>query len=212
MKRSQPLRRRNSLSEAQREQLDNARSARWARQEPIIKVCPVCRNEFRVKPSQALRRKCCSRACLAVVNAESQARRRRGERNPNYRHGRRAGVRDREAERRWYTASGDRCAHPTCRTPVRGLQLHHIVYRQHVRKEGGDEWDPRNGLTLCVACHVSHHKYGRVFPLILLPEVALEFAFDLLGPAAGNYLPRRYSGPAPTRFYELLAAAEAQAA
>lgn len=116
-----------------------------------------------------------------------------------------------EQKDRWFGAMAKRCASPTCLSSRRGLQQHHIVYRQQVRRSGGDEWDPRNAITLCTPCHAMHHQRRGAFPLVLLPDEAIEFAFELLGPGAGIYLPRRYSGPVSIRFAELLAATEAAA-
>lgn len=172
-------------------------------------TCTVCGESFTYKARGGFRRKTCSPRCESEAKRQRMRERdRKGDRNPNYRHGNRAGDRDREGERKWYVAAAARCAHPTCPAPDRSLQLHHVVYRQHVRKAGGDEWDPRNALTLCARCHLSHHRFGRVFPLVLLPDVAIEFAFELLGPAAGIYLPRRYSGPPGVRCAELITATE----
>jgi 5-methylcytosine-specific restriction endonuclease McrA len=81
----------------------------------------------------------------------------------------------------------------------RGLKLHHIVYRQHVRRAGGDEWDPRNALALCVPCHAAHHSRQRVLPVALLPPRALAFAAELLGAAAENYFARYYIDEAGRR-------------
>lgn len=47
----------------------------------MTKQCPVCQNEFRVKPSHSDRRLCCSRACYAEHMKTSL----RGANNPNYR-------------------------------------------------------------------------------------------------------------------------------
>lgn len=80
---------------------------------------------------------------------------------------------------------------------MRGIALHHVVYRQHVRREGGDEWDPRNALPLCDSCHSRHHRRSRVIALSVLPASALEFASELLGAYAFDYLRRYYGGKDP---------------
>lgn len=50
-------------------------------------------------------------------------------------------------------------------------------------------------MTCCAECHASHHLRVHVIPLVALPASALEFAVELLGgPAAYEYLRRRYSG------------------
>lgn len=47
----------------------------------MIKQCPVCNTEFKVKASHAAIRRHCSRACQAIAQRESL----KGENNPNYR-------------------------------------------------------------------------------------------------------------------------------
>jgi 5-methylcytosine-specific restriction endonuclease McrA len=158
-------------------------------------ICKVCGATFRWKPHNTLFvRQTCSSSCARRL-ANEKTGDRSGTRNPNHRHGRRAGVREREGERRWYAALGDtpRCA--ACSGPggQMGIVLHHVVYRQHVRRAGGDEWDPRNALPLCNSCHSLHHHRSRILPIALLPDAALAFAGDLLGDAAENYLARYYA-------------------
>ena len=158
--------------------------------------CVVCHQPFLTPPSGAGKRKTCSRKCAAELKRSRGGARRKGERNPNYRHGRRVGDRDREGERRWYAALGTRCSHPDCASDAH-LVLHHVTYRQAVRRASGDEWDPRNAMTLCTSCH-GHHQRGRVIPLTSLSAGALEFAVDLLGAGpAFEYLRRRYAGDDP---------------
>ena len=88
----------------------------------------------------------------------------------------------------------------TCRAPFRGgrcgqpaEQLHHVVYAQHVRRHGGDLNDGRNLLPLCYDCHRRHHNRIAVIPVTSLPDVAVEFAHELLGEAAPDYLGRYYA-------------------
>jgi hypothetical protein len=95
------------------------------------------------------------------------------------------------AERNWHASRGARCV--GCGASDR-LTSHHICYRQHVLRASGDIWDARNSLTLCDHCHAQHHARSKPIPLAYLPDAALEFAFDLLGPAAVDYLGRHYSG------------------
>jgi hypothetical protein len=72
------------------------------------------------------------------------------------------------------------------------LALHHVCYRQHVRVAGGDEWDPRNAMTLCAMCHARHHRRSGVLPISALPAAALAFASDLFGGYAIDHLRRYY--------------------
>lgn len=157
-----------------------------------------------VQPSQAEGRRTCSLGCAATLKRREQSGKRKGETNPNHRHGKRAGSRDRAGERRWYAALGRLCAGP-CDSHLGRLALHHVVYRQTVIREGGDPWDPRNAFTICASGHARHHHRTRPIPLAALPDSAYEFAADLLGAeAAFNYLTRRYAGTDP-RLDELLA-------
>lgn len=186
-----------------------SRRASLARRRPekVALMCEVCGKTWKVPPSQVRGRRTCSRACCSELRRREMGGGRRGERNPNWKGGQRAGVRNRSGERRWYEARRRCCEHPDC-AATRGLALHHIVYRQAVCREGGDEWDPRNALTLCERCHASHHGRGRwVVPVWVLSDDALAFAVELLGrPAAFEYLRRRYRGE-DVRLDELLAAA-----
>jgi 5-methylcytosine-specific restriction endonuclease McrA len=80
----------------------------------------------------------------------------------------------RAAEQFWHAQKGTRCV--GC-GGGKSLTLHHVCYRQHVRRHEGDIWDVRNGLTLCAHCHAQHHARAKPIPLAYLPDAALEFAF-----------------------------------
>lgn len=164
----------------------------------VEKTCEVCGEPYLATWIQRGARRTCSRRCAAELKRRRGGAERKGERNPNFRGGRRVDVRDRNGERRWFAVLGRACEHPEHARAVpcvRGLVLHHIVYRQHVRVAGGDEWDPRNALTMCDSCHMSHHRRGRVLPLAALPDSAFAFAAGTLGAGpAYEYLRRRYSG------------------
>lgn len=79
------------------------------------------------------------------------------------------------------------------------LLRHHVVYEQHVRREGGDPWDLRNALDVgrYCDCHDAHHRSGpgrRPIPLAKVPEEAIAFAVDLLGEdRAVDYFRRYYA-------------------
>ena len=153
--------------------------------------------------------KYCSRSCwrqdetsrVASMKAMRERsaevnRQRTGAANPNYRHGQRADVNIRGGRRRFVSGQVG-CAHPGCLKRSHVEHEHHVVYEQHVRANGGDRWDPRNALRLCVSCHSSHHHRGRVLPLVALRDANLQFAFELLGAGAYDYLRRYYRGPDP---------------
>lgn len=77
-----------------------------------------------------------------------------------------------------------------CGAPA--VQLHHVVYQQHVRNRGGDLTDARNLLALCYDCHRRHHNRVAPIPRASLPDAAVEFAEELLGDYANDYLGRYY--------------------
>lgn len=98
----------------------------------------------------------------------------------------------RRTRREWQAAKAGRCALCPSR---QGLHIHHVVYEQHVRREGGDIYDPRNGMTLCFKHHFEHHNaYNRRIDRARLPAAAIEFAVELMGAdRAELYLSRYYS-------------------
>lgn len=69
---------------------------------------------------------------------------------------------------------------------------HHVVYQQHLKAE--DRWRQENALSVCTSCHEAHHNGSRRIPLEVLSDDNLNFASEVLGLAAGDYLRRRYSG------------------
>lgn len=82
---------------------------------------------------------------------------------------------------------------------------HHVVVRQDLEKLGFSKrneedhwilWDPRNCLRLCPDCHMNHHGLHPV-PLKNLLLANYDFAFEILGDGAGDYLRHRYDGEDP---------------
>lgn len=71
---------------------------------------------------------------------------------------------------------------------------HHVTYRQHVRKHGGEEYDLRNRMPLCTTHHHRHHHGLEAdrLPLSLLTEEHWQFARELLGDRAPGFLARYY--------------------
>lgn len=100
------------------------------------------------------------------------------------------------APKRWRQARAASCG--ACWGTER-LSIHHVTYAQHVEAQGGDVWDPANALTLCERCHLDHHARVRTIGQALLPDVAISFCTDLLGPYAFDYLRRYYPGPTDPR-------------
>lgn len=92
---------------------------------------------------------------------------------------------------RWAQGAKTICARCGAR---RGLEQHHVVYAQHVRRAGGDAFDPANSLTLCRACHANHHAGAHRLAHECLSEANLAFAEKLLGAERmRDYLARRYT-------------------
>jgi hypothetical protein len=82
-----------------------------------------------------------------------------------------------------------------CGCGRRGVQLHHVVYAQHLSKGDGSRKDKRNLVPVHFECHAAHHGRSRPFSLHVLPTAVFEFAAEVLGAErAYEYLKRRYSG------------------
>lgn len=97
----------------------------------------------------------------------------------------------------WAAAEAQRvCA--KCGKPTRTWDAHHVVEKQELRNRGLDVWDPRNALRLCgkfgPTCHGQHTNAAERVPLSALTDENIEFAFDVLGAFAYDYLKRRYAG------------------
>lgn len=108
----------------------------------------------------------------------------------------------------------------------RGLQLHHVIYRQELRRhvprapdglpnivsEIALLGDRRNLIPVGPKCHAAHHNRQRPFHLRWLPSETFEFAAETLGAdRAYEYLRRRYAGDDP-RLDALLTRTESEAA
>lgn len=75
------------------------------------------------------------------------------------------------------------------------LEAHHVIRDQVVRREHGDTYDPRNRLMTCPRCHPDGAQGGRRLPIEHVPDRAIEFAVELLGPGkAYNELVRWHPG------------------
>lgn len=124
-----------------------------------------CDREFYVYPGRIGTRRFCSRACACrsrppQSEAAKEAKRqkmlgRTGEKNPNYRHGRRVGKHSREVARLFnLKKKGEtRCRNCGSREHV---QPHHAIPRSIGTKES--KLDLRNCLPLCSRCHARWHR------------------------------------------------------
>ncbi len=85
-----------------------------------------------------------------------------------------------------------RCRVPGC--PRQHRDPHHVVLEQHVRREGGDIWDPLNALSVCRDHHDRHHgAESWKIPTSCLRTENIIFAVELLGtPRALDYLRWKY--------------------
>jgi hypothetical protein len=84
-----------------------------------------------------------------------------------------------------------------CGCGQRSVHRHHAVYRQELRKHGGDPNDPRNLVPVAFDCHGAHHSGAKRLLLSMLPDSVYEFAGEVLGEAAPGYLARYYRGDDP---------------
>jgi hypothetical protein len=79
----------------------------------------------------------------------------------------------------------------------RAYHAHHAVRVQDVRAHGGDPHDPRNALRLAAQAHLDHHSGAHRIALTALTDQNIEYAFELMGPRAFDYLRRHYDGEDP---------------
>jgi hypothetical protein len=132
----------------------------------VARTCEVCGGTFHNSDNRT--KTCGKRPCVVEIKARSK-----------------------RGKRYLWEASREICCR-ICGSSHR-LNIHHVVYEQHVRREGGNTLDPDNGLTLCFTCHMKHH-HGADDRIAVsqLREENVDFAFDLLGPAAYDYFIRYY--------------------
>jgi transcription initiation factor TFIIIB Brf1 subunit/transcription initiation factor TFIIB len=129
-------------------------------------TCPVCGDDFLpAYPSQEH----CSTDCRKSASKKPPKNRRKA-----------PGFEDDQRTCR-VTGCNERKAHD-----------HHVVKQQHLDDYGGDPADPRNALALCHVHHERHHKAKRRIRLSELRPENLEFARELLGDYADDYIAREY--------------------
>lgn len=121
---------------------------------------------------------------------------------------RRVGPEKKPVVERDRTPPSFRDAQMNCRVPdcyVRARDPHHVVLKQHVEREHGDIWDPRNALSVCRVHHEKHHSGERwKIPTLCLRDENIEFAVELLGQArAAEYLRHRYDAARDIRIRRL---------
>jgi hypothetical protein len=81
---------------------------------------------------------------------------------------------------------------------------HHVITRQELRRRVSPErsyrslqTDRRNIVRVAFDCHFDHHAQMRPFDLRCFPDAVFEFAGELLGAYAYDYLSRYYAGHDP---------------
>lgn len=93
-----------------------------------------------------------------------------------------------------FTGRGRKRGCVVCNRPAD--DAHHVVYKRDLRDRGLFCWDIRDGLPLCRDCHDGHHYSPQaVVTLEHLTDANLDYAFEVLGAYAYDYLRRRYPGP-----------------
>lgn len=69
---------------------------------------------------------------------------------------------------------------------------HHCVEAQELRKRDLPVYDRRNALALCSDCHERHTNASSRVPFRKLSAVNVAYAYEVLGPFAGDYLAKKY--------------------
>lgn len=130
--------------------------------------CEICGKEIWVQPSLLSSRRFCSHACAnSATDVRDKRRDREGLKNPNFKHGRKAG----QQIRGWGVMfKGEDC----CRVcgSSEALHLHHIIPRS---KSRASRRDLRNGLTLCRSCHARWHSHSLIIYRDLLTDEEWEY-------------------------------------
>lgn len=96
------------------------------------------------------------------------------------------------AEGHWLADAG--CA--ACGSHA-GLQVHHTVRRQVLRRARVSQYPPDLALVVCEPCHADHTSHARKLPMSALRDENIAHAFDALGAAAYDELHRTYAGTDP---------------
>lgn len=79
----------------------------------------------------------------------------------------------------------------------RNFEAHHVVEKSWLKRHGFGPsiiWDERNALRLRPDVHRQHTNRSKPVPARCLLDCNIEFAFEVMGPVAEEYLHRLYSG------------------
>jgi 5-methylcytosine-specific restriction endonuclease McrA len=168
----------------------------WMRPPRKQKKCIVCGQKFAPRHKTA---RYCSRECWKLsppVRTEEQKRQvseklrqRWREKNPNFRHGRRAGAHEREMIRVFNLEKKgeERCR--VCGSSY-NLNAHHAVPRSLAPQA---RFDLRNCLPLCSSCHMKWHRGTPIARAVFTGE-EWDYLESLIGPA---WLDKRYPVKVP---------------
>ena len=85
------------------------------------------------------------------------------------------------------------CQVPGCEKSTAPWGAHHVVYEQEVRRRGRPPFDARNALRVCNRHHSRHHNGIERIPLAALSETNIEYAREVLGDYAIDYLASHYA-------------------
>lgn len=73
-------------------------------------------------------------------------------------------------------------------------EAHHVVEKRWLREHNLPQWDERNALRLRPDVHRKHTNRVEIIRLSYLLDENIEYAFEIMGPAAYDYLIRVYRG------------------
>ncbi len=166
----------------------------------ISRICEECGGEFQARESEIARGggKYCTRACWRknagltdeqyAANADKMSVARRGAANPAYKHGR-----DGNRARLKYFSLALK-GESSCRNCGSSdlLQLHHAIPRS-MSAAARDEI--LNGVPLCVRCHMSWHRRGKVTlyrDIFTVEEWNYLCSVELVGQLTAAWLDDRY--------------------
>jgi hypothetical protein len=90
-------------------------------------------------------------------------------------------------------------------------EAHHVVEKSWLKRHGFGPsiiWDPRNSLRVRPDVHRRHTNRSKPIPIACLLPQNIEFAFEVMGPTADEYLHRMYSGDPDPRVKRAFTLAE----
>ena len=73
-------------------------------------------------------------------------------------------------------------------------EAHHVVEKRWLKANFKFLWDPRNALRLAPRVHSRHTSRMKPVPLSCLTDENIEYAFEVMGSSAYDYLTRLYDG------------------